>query len=311
MQHYPTALFSTYSIIAYDPHTGQLGGAVQTHQMSVGRILPMLLPGVGVVASQSLANIGFNPLALTMLREGIPPQKIIDALTASDDNAHRRQVAVLNAHGVAAAYTGSGCIPYAAHHVGTHYSVQANMMTRDTVIDAMVAAFEGTTGDLAHRMLAAMVAAQVEDGDIRGQQSAALKVVSGDINTPEWQSIYDLRVDESDEPVVALGRLVRLRHAQLTDNQGYSAMHDGKRDEALALWAQARVDAPELEELAFWQAKTLADDFDEVGLAAQIFNETFAQDARRAQWVDLLRRLKDCGLFRSGELADDLLKLVE
>lgn len=307
----PYDLFSTYSIVAFDPDTKQIGGAVQTHQMAVGRIIPFALPGVGVVASQSLANISYGPVALRMLLEGIPPSKIVAGLRASDVMANRRQVAVINAKGEVAAFTGDACIAHAAHHVGEHYSVQANMMTNETVIAAMATAYEQATGDLAARMLAALRAAQAEDGDIRGSQSAALKIVSGDRTDREWATVYDLRVDEHERPVEELTRLVRLRSAQIMDNEGYIALAEDKREEALARWAAARATAPELEELAFWQAVTLADGHDELGLAVTIFQEAFADDPRRTHWLDLIRRLAACGLITKPQVAEDLLKLLE
>lgn len=292
-----TQLFSTYSIVARDGQSGEFGVAVQTHQMSVGRIVPWLLPGLGAVATQSLVNISFGPMALTMLREGVSAPHIIAALVASDEKAHRRQVAVVDAHGNAAAHTGAGCIAEAGHHVGEGYSVQANMMTRPTVVAAMAQAYERTSGDLAQRMMAAMEAAQAEDGDIRGMQSAALKIVSGDRNQAEWSTLYDLRVDEHETPLLELGRLVRLRRAQHLDGQGYTRLEEGHRDDALSLWKQARAAAPELEELAFWQAVTLADSHSDIDAAVQILSPVLKQDARREQWIDLIRRLAVCGLI--------------
>jgi uncharacterized Ntn-hydrolase superfamily protein len=294
-------LYATYSIVAHDAETGQFGVAVQTHQMSVGRVVPFLLPGMGAVATQSLVNVSFGPLALDFLREGFTAEQIINGLIAADSNPTRRQLAVVDTQGKAAAYTGNGCIPYAGHHVGTGYSVQANMMTRDTVIDAMASAYEQASGDLAQRMLAALQAAQAEDGDIRGTQSAAVKVVSGDRSEPAWQAVYDLRVDEHTAPVVELGRLVRLRHAQLTSARGDEALEQGRREEALQLWAQAREEAPELEEIAFWQAVTLADGHDDIAAAVEILGPVLANDSRRIHWLDLLTRLDECGfLGRAG-----------
>lgn len=294
-------LYATYSIVAHDAETGQFGVAVQTHQMSVGRVVPFLLPGMGAVATQSLVNVSFGPLALDFLREGFTAEQIINGLIAADSNPTRRQLAVVDTQGKAAAYTGDGCIPYAGHHVGTGYSVQANMMTRDTVIDAMASAYEQASGDLAQRMLAALQAAQAEDGDIRGTQSAAVKVVSGDRSEPAWQAVYDLRVDEHTAPVVELARLVRLRHAQLTSARGDEALEQGRREEALQLWAQAREEAPELEEIAFWQAVTLADGHDDIAAAVEILGLVLANDSRRIHWLDLLTRLDECGfLGRAG-----------
>ena len=311
--HY-TQLCNTYSIIARDPDTGQLGGAVQTHQMAVGRLIPYLRAGVGAVASQSLVNLRYNALALTMLEEGIPTERIITALTASDSNATRRQVAVLNNDGDAAAFTGEGCIREFGHFVGEGYSVQANMMTNPTVIDAMRLAFEAAEGDLAHRMLAALYAAQAEDGDIRGKQSAALKVVSGDRATPEWESVYDLRVDDHATPVKELARLVTMRYAQLVDADGHQQLAQGNLDAALTTWERARNLVPSQEEPAFWQAVTLADTNltdDALRLAADIFNTAMQHDNRREHWLDLIRRLQDNGLIQRERAGDELIQAIQ
>ncbi len=305
MKFHYSELFSTYSIVARDPETGELGVAVETHQMTVGRMVPFLLPGIGAIATQSLVNVSFGPMGLAMLRQGVPAAHVVAGLVASDENAHRRQLAVVDSQGRAAAHTGSGCIADAQHHVGEGYSVQANMMTRTTVIPAMMQAYENAKGDLAQRMVAALEAAQAEDGDIRGMQSAALKVVSGDSNDAEWKSLYDLRVDEHAEPVVELARLVRMRHAQRVDERGYELLTAGNRAEALALWAQARAEAPELEEVAFWQAVKLADEHSDIETAAEILRPVLANDPRREHWIDLVQRLAICGILeREGADAE-------
>lgn len=307
MQEHFSKLFSTFSIVARDPETGELGVAVQTHQMSVGWVVPWMKPGLGALATQASANINFGPLGLALLAEGIEPEQIIAALVASDPGADRRQVAVVDAQGRAAAHTGANCIQHASHHVGEGYSVQANMMTRPTVIPAMAEAFEAASGDLAARMMAALHAAQVEDGDIRGMQSAAIKVVSGDRSTPVWDVIYDLRVDEHATPLEELGRLVRLRHAGVVDERGYEALTAGKRDEALALWQQAREIAPEMEEIPFWQAMNLADELEDYDQAAELLRSGFERDPRRAEWVDLIRRLEACGMLSRAGTADQII----
>jgi uncharacterized Ntn-hydrolase superfamily protein len=312
MRFHYSELFSTYSIVAYDPETGQLGGAVQTHQMGVGRLLPVAQPGVGVIASQSLINVSFGTLGLAMLREGIAPEHIVNGLTASDPGASRRQLAVINAQGEAAAFTGEGCIREAGHHAGENYSVQANMMTRTTVIDAMREAYESAYGDLATRMVAALQAAQDEDGDIRGMQSAALIVVPG-THQPDWASVYDLRVDEHENPVQEMARLVRIRHAQLLDTQGHTLLNEGKMDQALQVWQQARAMAPEQEEVAFWQAVTLADSNprdDAVSIAAEILASALSREHRRQHWLDLIQRLDECGLIERKDAARDLLGML-
>jgi uncharacterized Ntn-hydrolase superfamily protein len=310
MRIHPATFFSTYSIAARDPETGQLGVAVQTHQMCVGWIVPWLLPGIGAVATQAHVNISFGPVALAMLREGVAAPKIVDALVASDPDAHRRQVAVVDARGQVGAWTGKGCIPEADHHIGEGYSVQANMMTNPTVVAAMTAAFESATGDLAQRMLAALQAAQAEGGDIRGMQSAAVKVVPGDASKPYWETDYDLRVDEHETPVQELARLVRLRNAQLLDERGFRAFEQGQRDQALADWAKARAQAPELEEIPFWQAAFLADKPGDVQTAVGILRRMLANEPRREHWIDLLRRMQACGMLEREGTAEELIKAL-
>jgi uncharacterized Ntn-hydrolase superfamily protein len=273
----------------------------------VGNGVPWLLPGVGAVATQSLTNISFGPMALRMLREGVPAEHVIWALVASDEGENRRQVAVVDSQGRAAAHTGKGCIAEAGHHVGEGYSVQANMMTRYTVVRAMATAYELAQGDLAQRMMAALEAAQAEDGDIRGMQSAALVVVPGDLHAPEWKKDYSLRVDEHENPVVELARLVRNRRAQLVDEEGHKLLEDGQHTAALAKWAEARAIAPEQEELAFWQAIALADKHSDIDGAVGILKPMLAAEARRDQWVELIRRLANCGLIEREGADGDLI----
>ena len=300
-------LFSTYSIVARDPETGQFGVAVQTHQMCVGVAVPWLEPGVGAIATQASTNVSFGPAGLTMLAEGLSAPQVLAALVASDPGAHRRQIGIVDTQGRSAGWTGKHTIAEAAHHAGEGYSVQANMMTRTTVIDAMRHAYEGASGDLAQRMLAALEAAQAEDGDIRGMQSAALMVVPGSrtVNARE-RYLYNLRVDEHDDPIVELGRLVSLRHAQLVDFRGYEAFDGGNRETALELWAQARSAAPSQEELAYWQAVTLADAGD-IPAAVEILRPAIGQHERREHWIDLLRRLQACGIIEREGAAEELI----
>ncbi len=293
-----TRLAATYSIAAYDAATGEIGVAVQTHQMGVGRLVPWLKPGVGAVATQSLVNVSYGPNGLALMEAGVPPDEVVARLTADDPAAYHRQVGVVSADGRAAAFTGTNCIRYADHYVGEGYSVHANMMTNPTVIDAMRTTYETHTGDLAARLLASLVAAQDEGGDIRGMQSAALLIVPpATETTPDYATLYDLRVDEHTNPVEELLRLARLRRGQLVSAAGDAALQMGDRDEALQLWASARELAPELEELAFWQAVTLADTGNDVAGAAEIFLPVFRDDPLREQWIDLTGRLEEARLI--------------
>lgn len=305
----------TYSIVACDLEQGQLGVAVQTHQMSVGSVVPWVQPGVGAVATQSLTNIHFGPMGLDFLAEGVSPQRVIDALIASDVQADRRQVAVVSPDGQVAAWTGAGCIPFAGHYIGNGYSVQANMMVREGVITAMYTAYEQTHGDLADRMLAAMQAAQHAGGDIRGMQSAAIIVSNrerhDENDVPCRKFIYNLRVDEHEKPLQELGRLVRLRKAQIHSIRGHKLLETGQLNEALAVWQKAREMAPELEEIVFWQAVELAEQETHVEQAALLLREMLATAERADHWLDLIHRLVEVQLFERATAGDELLAQLD
>ena len=169
----------TFSIVARDPNTGELGVAVQSHWFSVGSVVPWAEAGVGAVATQSFVDPSYGPLGLALMRAGRSAPDALKALLAGDEGRDVRQVAMIDAQGRVDAWTGKNDIQAAGHHVGKDYSVQANLMLNDKIWPAMAAAFEATKGDLAERMLAALDAAQAAGGDIRGRQSAALIVVSG------------------------------------------------------------------------------------------------------------------------------------
>lgn len=305
-------LYTTYSIVARDPGTGQLGVAVQTHQMTVGNFVPWLEAGAGALATQALGNIRFGPMGLEMLRQGIGARRVVDALVASDEGAHNRQVAVVDRRGRAAAWTGENCIEHAGHQVGEGFSVQANMMAGTGVIEAMAEAYQESGGGLAERMMASLVAAQEQGGDIRGSQSAALRIVPGAARVfeepDEWRPIYDLRVDEHPKPVNELNRLVKLRRAQLLSQEGHDALEQGERTEALEKWQSARELAPELEEIAFWQAMSLADEPGDLEGALDILMPMLQSDPRAEHWQDLISRLETAKLFERDGSAEELLQ---
>ena len=195
----------TYSIVAYDAAANQMGVAVQSHYFSVGPIVPWAEPGVGVVATQSVVEVSYGPLGLELMRAGKTAGQALAGLLAADEMSQMRQVAMVDALGTVAVHTGEMCIPEAGHVSGEGFSCQANLMLSDTVPDAMARAFEAAEGDLAHRMLAAMYAAETEGGDIRGKQSAALVVVAIRPSGNHWEDyIYNIRVDDAPEPLPEL-----------------------------------------------------------------------------------------------------------
>lgn len=310
MNRYPERLLvATYSIVARDPATGQFGVAVQTHQTGVGRIVPWLLPGVGAIATQSLVNISYGPMGLVMLQEGVPAERVLSALIASDPLGYRRQIGIVDANGRAAAYTGSGCIREAQHYVGDGYAIQANMMLYPTVIESMRFAYEHANGSFAERLLAALFIAQSEGGDIRGMQSAALKIVSGNRHDPHWQTIYDLRVDEHENPLLELERLATLRRAAIINDEGERLLAAGDYQSALRKFKEARDLAPNDEELAFWQAVALADSpyhHSSLSIAGRILKQSLKEHSVIDRWIELIYRLRECGLIQRAAAADEL-----
>jgi len=277
----------TYSIVARDPETGALGVGVQTHQPAVGAVVPWVQPGAGAVATQSFANIAFGPQALALLANGLSAERALAAIIAADDLPGRRQVAIVDGEGRAAVYTGSGCIPFAGHRIGEGYSVQANMMARDTVPEAMAEMFELTKGPLPVRVLAALEAAEAEGGDIRGRQSAAILVKGNDPLDHHW----DLRIDNDPEPLAKLRELISIRLAgQALESPDFKAAgehHERRLAAAGAAFARAQELAPS-DEQAFWFAVRTLTAVPAVDEAARILDTLFA---RAPEWRDLLLRL--------------------
>ncbi len=292
---------ATYSIVARDAATGQLGVAVQSHWFSVGSIVTWAEAGVGAVATQSFVEPSYGPLGLTLMRGGRSAAEALEALVTTDEGRAVRQVAMVDAQGRVAAHTGERCIIAAGHHVGDGYSVQANLMEKDTVWGAMAKAYEAAEGDLAERLLQALEAAQAEGGDIRGKQSAALLIVSGDPMPEPWQGrLFDLRVEDHPEPVAELRRLVRFQRAYLKLNEGDGHVTGGDIEQAMKAYSDAGSYVTDEEingEGAFWVGITLAE-VGRVEEALPYLRRAYRQDAR---WAELVPRLPASGLLSGGE----------
>jgi len=288
---------STYSIVARDAKTGELGVAVQSHWFSVGAMVPWAESGVGAVATQSFVEPSYGPLGLDAMRKGTPPDKALKDLVARDAHPDGRQVAFVDSRGRAAAYTGPGCIPAAGHRTGDGFSVQANLMLSSEVPDAMAAAFEKAQGPLAERMLAALEAAQGVGGDIRGKQSAAILVVRGKPSDKPWTDrLVDLRVEDHAEPLVELRRLLILHRAYARMNAGDDAVAAGRMDEALREYAAAQAMVPGNDEFVFWTAVTLVQN-GKIEDALPMFAKSFRMNP---SWMLLVPRLPGV-----GQLQDD------
>jgi uncharacterized Ntn-hydrolase superfamily protein len=289
-------LVHTYSIVARDPRTGDMGVAVQSHWFSVGSIVTWGEAGVGVVATQSFVDPGYGPKGLALMRSGVAAPDALKQLVAADANRDGRQVAMIDAQGRVDAYTGKTAIAAAGHVVGPGVSAQANMMGKAAVWPAMLAAFEQSSGDLADRLIAALEAAEAAGGDLRGRQSAALLIVKAKGSGRPWAGadrLYDLRIEDHATPVAELKRLVRYARAYTHANRGDELMTEQKVDDALREYQAASRLAPEVLELPFWHAVTLASIGREAE-AAPIFTTVFAKEP---QWLELLGRLPAAGLF--------------
>lgn len=289
----------TFSIVARDPETGQLGVAVQSHWFSVGSIVGWAEAGIGAVATQSMVDPSYGPLGLQLLRMGKTPRQALNGLLASDSQREVRQVAILNAQGEVATHTGKRCIADAGHIEGEGFSVQANMMANSSVWPAMADAYRAAHGSLAERMMAALDAAQSAGGDIRGRQSASLLVVAPVSSGRPWSDrLIDLRIEDHEYPLVELRRLLRLQNAYVNMNKGDDLLSQGLVDQALQAYRSAAEIAPEIWELPFWHAITLAE-LDRLEEALPIFAEVFRAEP---QWVELLKRLPAAGLLRDDPL---------
>ena len=289
-------LAHTFSIVARDAVTGEMGVAVQSHWFSVGSVVTWAEAGVGAIATQSFIDPAYGPRGLGLMRKGVRAPAALEQLVAADKQRDGRQVAMVDAAGRVSAFTGKSAIAAAGHHIGRDFSVQANMMANAKVWPAMAAAFERTKGDLADRLLAALEAGQAAGGDMRGKQSAALLIVKAKGTGRPWvggDRTFDLRVDDDPEPIRELRRLVRLQRAYAHANRGDELMTEKKVDEALREYAAASKLAPEILELPFWHAVTLASIGREAE-AAPIFKAVFAKEP---VWADLLTRLPAAGLF--------------
>ena len=284
----------TYSIVARDSVTGELGVAVQSHWFSVGSIVTWAEAGVGAVATQSFVEVSYGPLGLELMRAGKTAQQALHALLSVDPHADVRQVAMVDRFGNVAVHTGKKCILEAGHHLGKQYSTQANLMEKNTVWDAMARAYETAKGDLIDRLMAALEAAQAEGGDIRGKQSAAILVVPGTSHGRPWQEkIIDLRVEDSPEPLKELKRLIRVHRAYQHMNNGDEYFARGDVKNALKEYAAARKYAPDNLEIIYWQAVTMAG-AGQGEQALPLFREVFAKDRH---WYELTPRLPHSDLL--------------
>jgi uncharacterized Ntn-hydrolase superfamily protein len=283
----------TYSIVALDPQTGELGIAVQSRYFAAGRLVPWIESGVGAVASQAFANPMYGHEGLRLLREGEAPEAILRELLSRDAGASRRQVAIVDVHGRAAVHTGAGCVAAAGHAVGSHCAAQGNMLAGSRVWPAMVEAFEGTRGPIADRLLAAMDAAERAGGDLRGRQAAALLVAAGEPSGLARLDLQvDVRVDDHPDPVGEVRRLVHFARANARANRAMEKLLANEAADALADLDACLALYPDEPVFNFRRALALL----ELGRAAQA--RAALERARQVHpgWGELLQRFADAGV---------------
>ena len=299
-------LYHTYSIVAVDSLTGEIGAAVQSHWFSVGSIVTWAEAGVGAVATQSFVNPAYGPEGLALMKQGKSPREALEYLLLKDEGREFRQVAFIDADGNTYAHTGSKCIAEAGHRYGKHFSVQANLMLKNTVWTAMEKAFRATSGPLAERMVAALEAAQAEGGDIRGKQSTALLVVSGKASGKIWEDrLIDLRIEDHPEPVLEIKRLLKVFRAYEHMNAGDLAVEKGDEGLALREYGAAEQLEPGNLEMKYWHAVSLVN-IGKFETALPMFREIFTADLN---WKTLTPRLIAPGMLMISE--DQLQQLMK
>ncbi len=281
----------TYSIVARDPKTGEMGVGVQSHWFSVGSIVSWGEAGVGVVATQALVNKSFGLRGLELLKLGKSPQEVIDVLLSDDEGKEVRQVSILDINGRVATHTGKKCIKKAGHRVGEQFSVQANMMLSEEVWGTMANSYKKNKDlPLPERIVKTLEAAESVGGDIRGRQSSALIMVAGEKPENRWDDpLIDLRVEDHQQPLKELNRLLRVYRAYEHMNNGDLAIEKGDTIKALEEYEISQKMFPENLEMKYWTAISLANN-NKLEKALVLFTDVFRKNNN---WRILTERLPD------------------
>jgi uncharacterized Ntn-hydrolase superfamily protein len=294
----------TYSIVARDARTGELGVAVQSHYFSVGSVVTWARAGVGAVATQSIAEPSYGPLGLELMAGGKSADEALKALLKSDLKAQSRQVAFVDSKGRVAVHTGSKCIRYAGHILGEEYSCQANLMSNDTIWGAMNKAYKENAGlSFAERLLSALEAAEAAGGDIRGKQSAAMLIVSPQLSANYWSGrVLELRIEDSPEPLKELKRLIRIKQAYDWADRGDDYLSSGKVQESRDAFEKAYRFAPEIDELKYWRGISLLGS----GRAEEAKEVLYPLLKSEPRWIQVSKSLKEIGMVEAGAMDEFL-----
>jgi uncharacterized Ntn-hydrolase superfamily protein len=301
-------LAHTYSIVARDEKTGDMGVGVQSHWFGVGTSVSWAEAGVGAIATQSLTQKSYGIRGLALLKAGKTAQEALEILLSDDPNREERQVGIVDSKGNVANFTGKKCMAFAGQVRGRNYSVQSNMMGTDQLPAAMSQAFEANPNlPLAERVLAAMKAAQKAGGDIRGQQSAAILVVRGQATGKPWDDnhLVDLRVDDHPKAMAEIERLLTTFRAYEQMDNGYAALESNDRDSAMRMFEAAMKLSPDNLEIRYWVAIESANGGD-LKKAASLLKGIYAKNPA---WRELTKRVHQAGILKVE--ASDLKTLVK
>jgi len=285
----------TYSIVAVDPATGEVGVGVQSRYFAVGRIVPWVRPGVGAVATQSNCNASYGPEGLDLLAQGVSPAEVIERLSARDPERETRQWAIIDMAGEAACRTGSQCNAWAGQRPGTNCHAQGNLLSGPEVVDALADEFARATGSLADRIMRGLEAAEAAGGDLRGSQSAAILVYRWDgAGAAPYSAEVDLRVDDHGDPIGELRRIYQVREAQGLAWQARQLARDGAAGAAAAM-ADALTLNPR-DDLVLAMAAEVAFRQGDRARAAELLRQAMARNEKAICYVTI---------FGADELYDD------
>lgn len=292
---------ATFSIVARDPATGELGVAVASRFFAVGSVVPWAKAGVGAVATQSFANTSFGWRGLDLLEKGATPEQAMDILLTNDDHPERRQVGIVAANGASATYSGDGCNAWAGGRHGENYACQGNILTGEDVVVAMEEAFLNTAGTLAERLYAALLAGDSKGGDSRGKQSAALLVVKEGAGYGGYTDrAIDIRVDDHAEPFKELGRLLGMAQLNYSWNEAWTLFSNGNGKEALPFMEKAAAIDPNYPEVIYDLAVIRLSAGDETGALEALDEAVKLNDKlkNQARVDDDLSGLRDLEKFK-------------
>ena len=289
-------IVATFSIVARDPATGELGVAVQSRAFRAGAVVSYARAGVGAIATQAAANQTYGPRGLELLEMGLSPDEVVEHLTGSDPGRDRRQLAVIDAHGRVRAYTGSATSAWAGHIEGENFSAQGNILAGEAVVRAMAEAFESSDGPLAFRLMDALDAGEAAGGDARGKQAGGVLVVKpiGDSGrtSDRW---VDVRVDDHAEPFRELRRLVNMSVSRIHSREARTLAAAGRFDEAVAAQQEAIAIVPGEDQLIYGLARLHARAGDAASAVAAL-EQAIGIDAR---WRELAASQADFDNIRN------------